>query len=82
MLQYTVFTSGGFILGVPAGSFCAILCHTSDVISELSPSSQSKFISPNTQCILPSEQLHIKRLSHEQFCCTKIFEAVRVLLVS
>ena len=74
-------TSGAFILGVPAGS-SPILCHISDVITAVSPSLQSKFISPNTQCIvLPSLQVHIKGLSHEQFCCMKIFEAIKKAVI-
>ena len=69
-------TSGAFILGVPAGSPNAILCHISDVMNELSPSTQSRFMSPSTQFILlPSGQMHIKGLLHKQFCCTKILEA-------
>ena len=77
--SYTFFmygyTSGAFILGVPAGSCIAILCHISDVIRELSPSTQSKFMSPCTQqSLFPSGQVHMRGLLHWQFCCTKMLD--------
>ena len=69
-------TSGGFISIVPAGSCIASFSQTSLLLSEHSPSLQSKSISPNTYSVLlPSGQVHIKGLLHSHFWCTKILEA-------